>query len=189
MLVSAYLVPAALAWSLVGLALNVLPLSTVSLIIIILYALLYGLPEASGNLARVPGIGWQVPARWVRARKSWQKIMIWGSILGPGFVTVNPYAGFWLLPPIVASAGSTRNGVMLAVAVGTVHGVARALALLHDLKGSETPEETETEPGFENVLLNYKSALAKASYWRLLDGCLMLIVGSLVTVVIAYRLG
>src|SRR5256885_2225457 len=74
------------------------------------YAACYGVLEAAGRLTlAAPGSRWQVPQTMVAGVPGWRRIAVWGSILGPGFLTRNPYAGFGLLPIVVAAAGGVRG--------------------------------------------------------------------------------
>ena len=171
-----YAIPAAIAWAAVGAVLNALPLSTAALVLIVAYSIAFGLPEALGRTQATPlGIRWQVPAAWIRLRSFWQRAAVWGSILGPGFITINPYAGFWLLVLAVASAGDLMLGVVLAAAVGVIHGTARALALLRDVAHSDTAD--------------YSQAVLRSTYWRVHDGNLSLMISGVALVSCIYRFG
>jgi len=136
-LVMGYFVPAAAAWSLLGLLLNLAPLKIFAVVSITVYSALYGVVEAVGsNWLRTPSTTWQVPSSWLRARGSWHRVLVWGSMLGPGFATVNPYAGFWLLLLIIASIGNVALGVTSAIAIGGSHAIGRAAALARDVRQS-----------------------------------------------------
>lgn len=170
------MVPAALAWAILGLVLNLLPISAAALVLAAVYSIFYGIVESNGKIwPRPPGRTWQVPSRWVRGRPAGQRILIWGSALGPGFATRNLYAGFGLLPIAVAAVGSIRAGLALAVAIGTAHGAARALALARDVRDSDQAD--------------YLQAELKSRFWRIFDGYALLVIGGLAVMACGYRFG
>jgi hypothetical protein len=171
-LLAAYAVPAAAAWSLLGLLANLAPVRPAALALTVGYGMYYGLIETSGRTGLPPpGRAWQVPARWVDNVPPWRRILIWGSLLGPGFATRNPYAGFGLLLLIVCSTGSLRLGVALAVTLGLLHSLARAATLLRDV---------HQPPGTD-----YLDLLARSMRWRALDGlALLTIAGAAATTII-----
>jgi len=159
-------VPAGLSWALLGAALGWLPGSDAALILIPAYALFYGLAEARGLVFPAPpGTTWQVPSAWVLNTPRWRRTMIWGSLLGPGFATRNPYAGFGFLVLAVAAAGGLRHAVLLAAAIGVAHGTGRAAALLRGLR--------EADGG------SYLRSMMRSMYWRAFDGYALLAVAGL----------
>jgi hypothetical protein len=175
-LVAAYVVPAVGVWVLVGWLLNLFPLSSAALIAVTLYAIIYGISESIDRAYPVPPtILWQVPSAGVRHVSAWRRILIWGSILGPGFVTINPYAGFALLVLTVASIGNVRDAVILAASIGAMHGLGRSLALLRDVQGWGPAD--------------YKEATRRQTYWRRTDGQLLLIISGLAIFVCIHRFG
>jgi hypothetical protein len=173
-LLAAYAMPAAAAWSLLGLLANVAPVRPAALALTVGYGTYYGLIETSGRTGLPPpGRSWQVPARWVDNVPRWRRILIWGSLLGPGFATRNPYAGFGLLLLIVCSAGSLRLGVALAVTLGLLHSLARAATLLRDV---------HQPPGTD-----YLDLLARSMRWRALDGLALLTIAGAATTTIIFH--
>jgi hypothetical protein len=129
-LLAAYVVPAITVWMTLGLLVNLLPLSSAALVLMAGYGVFYGVLEAGGRTRPAPpGSRWQVPSGWVRGVSRRRRFMVWGSLLGPGFATRNPYAGFWLLPLAVAAVGDIGYGVWLAAAIGAAHSTGRALAV------------------------------------------------------------
>lgn len=64
--------------------------------------------------------------------------MIWGTTLGPGLLTRNPYAGIWLLPLLVALNHNMLTAVTIGIAIGVAHGGARALGVLNNIKHMNT---------------------------------------------------
>lgn len=167
-LVAAYSLPAALVWAAVGFLLNVIPLNRAALLIIVVYCLFYGFPEALGMIGPRPvGSSWQVPQHLVADVSRRRRILTWGAILGPGFATRNPYAGFGLLPLVLAALGHVGLGVATAAAVGIAHGTGRALAVIRDSRSIDAAE--------------YLNVVLKSMYWRKVDGLVLLVVGSIAT--------
>lgn len=159
----AYALPAAAVWTVLGLLVNLLPLSRAALLLIVAYGAFYGLAEATGRSGIAPpGSRWQVPQTMVAGVSRRRRVLTWGSILGPGFATRNPYAGFALLPLAVAAVGSIPAGIGLAAAVGVVHGTGRGLAVLRDARDAATAD--------------YLRMVGKSMYWRTFDGFALLAV-------------
>ena len=166
--VTAYGVPAVAVWAALGAILGVLPLARLALVLTAAYAACYGLVEVTDRLGgrirlRPPGTRWQVPQEMVTGVSRRRRILVWGSVLGPGFMTRNPYAGFGLLPIAVAAAGSVRSAAALAAAAGLAHGTARALALLRDARPGRA-----AAPDPMRLLLT-------SMRWRLVDGVVLLV--------------
>lgn len=171
----AYAFPAVIIWTALGLILNSVSLSSAALVAIVVYALFYGVHESHGRAVPAPpGSTWQVPSSWVRGVSKSRRIAVWGSMLGPGFATRNPYAGFGLLPLAVAAAGSIRYGVWLAAAIGLAHAVGRSLALVRDVHGPSINEDP-----FRAIL--------KAMRWRMVDGYALLLIGGIAIAACAAR--
>jgi hypothetical protein len=163
---AAYVLPAAITWLLIGAILNAAPIAQGAAIALILYGLFYGFAEvADVSGLWVPGMRWQVPGAFVTKRSSWRIRLIWGGLLGPGFATRNPYAGFTALLLGVATLGSVKIGAAVAVAVGVAHAGARALALLRDTKEIEH--------------LDYLQSVLRSLYWRRFDGLMLLLLAGL----------
>jgi len=172
--VIAYALPAAAAWIVLGLLLNALPLSRAALVLIVAYGACYGLVEATGRARPAPpGSRWQVPQTMVAGVPSRRRVLVWGSVLGPGFATRNPYAGFALLPLAVAGAGQIPAGIALAAAVGVAHGTGRALALLRDARDAATADHLRM--------------VLKSLYWRTFDGFALLVVSGTAVIVCLRR--
>lgn len=165
-LLLAYCAPAAILWALLGALLSLATFPDVALALIAVYGAYYGLVEALGGRSlRAPGRRWQVPSHWVRGVSPWRRVAVWGAVLGPGFLTRNPYAGFGLLPIVVAAAGSLRLGVTLAAVLGFLHGLGRALALLRDVHNVST--------------FDYMESVKRSMYWRTADGAALLVAAGL----------
>jgi hypothetical protein len=145
--VAAYALPAALTWMLLGLGVAAVAqsqaaasravLGGAALVAALAYSGYYGVSEAVGRPGvRPPGRSWQVPQTMVIGASPRRRIVVWGAVLGPGFLTRNPYAGFGLLPLILIAAASFgwSAGLVVGAGVGIAHGTARALALLRDVR-------------------------------------------------------
>ena len=173
-MVLAYALPAAVAWAVLGLLLNVLPLSLAALSLIVVYGACYGLTESAGRARPAPpGSRWQVPQTMVAGVSRRRRVLVWGAILGPGFATRNPYAGFGLLPLAVAAVGSIPAGIALAAVIGVAHGTGRALALLRDAR--------------EAMAGDHLRMILKSLYWRTFDGFALLVVSGAAAVACLYR--
>lgn len=129
------------------------------------YAVCYGLTEVAGRRwPRAPGTSWQVSQTMVVNAPPWRRILVWGSVLGPGFATRNPYAGFWLLPLLLASAHGVWAGTVFGAAIGLAHGAGRALALLRDAGPAAGRDPM---------------AIVLASMrWRIADGVVLLLIAA-----------
>jgi hypothetical protein len=163
------------SWLALGLCLAALPLAGVALVAAVVYGCYYGVTELAGRRGlAVPGRRWQVPQSMMINASPRRRIMVWGAILGPGFLTQNPYAGFGLLPVAVAAMRAAGTGACLALAaaIGLAHGTARAAALVRDVERTATTSTT----GQLDVLL-------KTIYWRRFDGAALLAVAAAATVV------
>jgi hypothetical protein len=159
---------------LVGLVANVAPVSHIALALIVAYCVYYGLVETAGRPGLPPpGRSWQVPSQWVDNVPKWRRVLVWGSLLGPGFATRNPYAGFGLLPLVLASVGNLRLGVLLAALLGLMHAAGRAVALLRD-----------THSG---AAADYLHVVMRSLRWRTLDGlALLTVAGAALMIIVAH---
>jgi hypothetical protein len=193
LVVVAYALPALLAWTLLGAAVAalqaVLPLAGIALGVAIGYAGYYGLTEVTGLRGLPPpGRAWQVPQTMMIGASPRRRILVWGAILGPGFLTRNPYAGFGLLPLVVAVMPAAGGAVTLAAAaaIGVAHGSARATALLRDV-GDLRQARVVAAPGAAVAVATTAAAVAlaptamtqldlllKTVYWRRWDGVALL---------------
>ena len=168
--VAAYAIPAIVGWMVVGLLLNSCDLRRPALFLIVIYCLYYGLTEATGiHGLRPPGRNWQVPQTFVVGTSRRRRTLVWGAILGPGFFTRNPYAGFGLLPLGVAALDSVPAGVLAAAAIGFAHGTGRALGLLRDARDARDARGTDPSGYLKSVL--------RSMYWRKFDGVALLALG------------
>jgi hypothetical protein len=176
--VAAYAVPAAVAWSLIGLALAALPLAGFALVAAVLYGGYYGLTELSGRPGLPPpGRRWQVPQTMMIDAPPRRRVLVWGAILGPGFLTRNPYAGFAMLLLAVAAMPGLTAGLALGAAIGVAHGGARAVALLRDVRElHQAPAAAGGVPAAGPVV-THLDLLLKTVYWRRIDGAALLAFG------------
>jgi hypothetical protein len=158
-----------------GVLVNLLPLSTIALVVMAGYGVFYGVLEAGGRARPAPpGSRWQVPSEWVRGVSRRRRFVVWGSLLGPGFATRNPYAGFWVLPLAVAAVGNIGYGVVLAAAIGAAHSTGRALGLLRDVKDVDAN--------------SYLQSTLRSMYWRTADGFALLAVAGVAVITYTHRL-
>jgi hypothetical protein len=165
----AYAAPAAAVWTLLGAILSFLPLRGVALIPTIVYCSYYGLAETIGLRALpAPGRGWQVPQSFVRGAPRCRRLLTWGVLLGPGIATRNPYAGFGLLPLVLASLGNLKAGLAVGAAIGTAHGTARAVALVRDAHQIDAAE--------------YLQSVLRSMHWRIADGLVLAFVAGVAIV-------
>jgi hypothetical protein len=163
--------PAVVVWAALGTGLGALGLARPALLLTAAYAACYGLVEVTDRLGGrlrlpAPGTRWQVPQAMVVGVPARRRILVWGSILGPGFLTRNPYAGFGLLPLAVATAGGARPAALLAAAIGLAHAAGRALSLLRDT----SPRPAAAPDPMALVLTSLR--------WRTCDGFALLVIAA-----------
>lgn len=177
--IAAYVFPSALVWGMIGIVLR--PLGSVPWLVALLawaYALCFGILEALGLPLRVPGLAWQVPSGWVSGRPAMLQALIWGTTLGPGLLTKNPYAGMWLLPFLLA----LNHGWMIAMAVGTAVGVAhgggRVLGVLSNRRHMDV-----------DVNYAHLRILAAELHWLYIDGLALLLAAGALAAYILSLLG
>lgn len=135
------------------------------------YTVVYGISETFGLRFKSPESTWQVPSGWVRGTTT-KKTLIWGSLLGPGLITRNPYAGIWLLPFLIA----LNHNILLAVVIGIVHGMARAIGVLKNRKYLDNP--------YSHLII-----LGSLFRWRSIDGMVLLLVAGVMIVQVVWILG
>lgn len=168
--ISAYLLPAVVIWATFGLIVNALPIRSGALAIVAAYCFLYGSAEFIGKTLRSPGRRWQVPQNLVIDTSWRRRLLVWGAILGPGFMTRNPYAGFGASVLVVATAGGITRGVIMAGATGAAHSTARALAMLRDAK---------------RPTAGYLESAIRAAQWKRRDGLALLTLAAMAAVILA----
>lgn len=176
----AYALPAAATWAVAGLALSALrlaitALASAALIAAAVYGSGYGAAEVRGAAwPPAPGRRWQVPQDLLIGASRKRRVLVWGVILGPGFLTRNPYASFGVLPVLVAATGSFPAGIWIAALIGAAHAAGRAVALLRD--SASQPDQPFT-------------LLLRSLRWRVLDGLALLAVAGAAVVTVGFRLG
>jgi hypothetical protein len=159
---------------LLGLLLGALPVSQVAVVAAAVYGCTYGIAEVCGLHLPAPGRRWQVPQDMLIGASGRRRLAVWGAILGPGFLTRNPYPAFGMLVLLAASIGRLPAAIGVAAAIGAAHACGRGIALLRDSKA------THDEP-FALVL--------RALRWRALDAIALLALAGAAIVTAAYRLG
>lgn len=180
-MLAAYAVPAVAAWAVIGLVLTALPVTWVALAAVVAYGGYYGAMEVSGRRGLPPpGRRWQVPQSMMIDASPRRRVLVWGAILGPGFATRNPYAGFGVLPLVVAGTAGTWPAVALGATIGLAHGTARAAALLRDVRDLRAAQPMAAGPAaaVADVAVAHLDLLLKTVYWRRLDGIVLLAVAA-----------
>jgi hypothetical protein len=125
------------------------------------YALLFGTFEILRVPVGPPSARWQVPSGWIRGRRPFVRAAIWGSTLGPGIVTRNPYAGMWLVLPLLALLPNPETGAVAGALVGLAHGLGRALGIVANVR---------TLDSCSHIMM-----MGATIRWRLIDGFLSLL--------------
>ena len=141
------------------------------------YALWFGLRETLGLQRRLLGLLWQVPSSWIKGRPAVLQTLIWGTTLGPGLVTKNPYAGMWLLPLLVVLNHNLLMTVAVGAAVGAVHGGARAIGVLRNRRCIAMDVEA-----------HYR-ILNSQTQWQYLDGLALLLAAGALSAYTLFLLG
>ncbi len=160
--------PAVIAWLIVGLVLGALPVAGIALAAAVAYGCYYGAVEVSDRRGLPPpGRRWQVPQTMLIDASPRRRVLVWGAILGPGFLTRNQYAGFGALLLVVAAMRGPLAGLAAGAAIGAAHGTARAAALLRDVRDLRS---LPAGPGPSTHL----DLLLSTVRWRRWDGAALL---------------
>lgn len=165
---TAYMLPGLVVWAAIGWLLGPLGGGVGIAAVALAYALFYGLAETAWLPVRPPSLQWGVPAAWVRTRGQSAKAVIWGSALGPGILTRNPYAGMGLLPLVLVMTGSARVGLLAGALAGAAHGAAQAAGVMYNVQRCPNPH----------------AVMAAIARWRLADGVALLAVAGVLLVLI-----
>jgi hypothetical protein len=176
--ITAYIIPAAVVWGAIGLVfgiLNSFPLLVPLLAIV--YALWFGMAESLGFSMFIPGSTWQVPASWIDGCPEAAQTITWGTILGPGLITRNPYAGIWLLPFMVGLGRGLLASLVVGIAIGVAHGGARALGVLSNRKY------------MKDTTLGHLRILGAELRWSYVDGIALLLAAGALAVYTLSLLG
>jgi hypothetical protein len=162
--IAAYVFPALVIWGLLAIVLR--PLGSIPLLIPLLawaYALRFGLLETLGLPFRPLGLWWQVPSSWIKGHPVMLQTLTWGTALGPGLVTKNPYAGMWLLPLLLALNHGLLAAIGIGIAVGAVHGGSRVFGVLSNRKCIDVDANA------------YLRILDTEARWQYMDGLALLL--------------
>jgi hypothetical protein len=173
----AYVLPAVAVWAALGFVVTTVRLAGFALAAAVAYAGYYGATEVSGRRGLPPpGRSWQVPQTMLIEAPVRRRVLVWGALLGPGFATRNPYAGFGLLPLAVASMPGTGAGLAAGAAIGLAHGTARAAALLRDVRDLAGAGGVGGGPGrpADETVTTHLEVLLRTVYWRRIDGAVLL---------------
>lgn len=160
---TAYVLPAAILWSCLGAASHfvaaVPTLASVMISLCLVYMISFGVIQTIGLPVRSPTLSGGVPTNWIQNRGWLGRTLVWGVMLGPGLVTVNPYASIWAVLMAVLIAGSGSFPVLTGAAVGVAHGAGRALGVMYRSANCSDPFPV----------------MASQIRWRLRDGIALLI--------------
>ncbi len=176
--IAAYAIPAAIVWGIFALAFRLLAGSPLLLPFLALaYALWFGLNELV-EFSRIRlSLAWQVPSHWVKGRSALVQTLIWGTSLGPGLITRNPYAGIWLLPFLIALDRDPAMTFIVGLAVGAVHGGARAIGVLRNRSCMRSDVDA------------YLKIMGAQQRWQYLDGLALLLAAGVLAAYVVFLLG
>ncbi|HZU69431.1 MAG TPA: hypothetical protein VFA09_19295 [Ktedonobacteraceae bacterium] len=162
--IAAYAVPAAIAWGIFALVFRLLAAIPLLLPLLALaYALWFGLNELLEFSPIRLSLAWQVPSSWVKHRPAPVQALIWGTSLGPGLITRNPYAGIWLLPFLIVLGRDPVMTLITGLLVGAVHGGARAIGVLRNRSCMRDDIDA------------YLKIMGQQQRWQYLDGLALLL--------------
>ncbi len=207
-MLAAYAVPAIVAWALLGLGLGalglVLPGSRgIALAAAAAYGGYYGAIELSGRRGLpAPGRPWQVPQTMLIDASPRRRVLVWGMLLGPGFATRNPFAGFGLVglahgaargaslvrdvreltavPPVAVAVPAVGvPGAAVAVSAVAVPGASVAVSAVA-VPGAAIPGGGGGPAGAcgEDALPTHLDMVLRTIYWRRFDGAALLAVAA-----------
>ncbi len=80
-------------------------------------------------------------------------------MLGPGVITVNPYASIWVIVIVLLVAGSGGFAIWIGAGIGLAHGAGRAIGIMHQSANCSDPFPV----------------MASQIRWKQLDGIALLI--------------
>lgn len=170
---AAFALPGALIWALIGLLAGLLPVTAPAVIAVAAYGSGYGISELSGwSRPAAPGSRWQVPQDLLIGASGRRRVITWGAILGPGFLTRNLYASFGMLVLLTATVPGPAS-VWIAALIGSGHAAGRAAALLRD----------SARPRADPFGL-----LLRVLHWRMADGLALLALAGAAIVMATFRL-
>jgi hypothetical protein len=161
--------------------LGVLPIAHAAVVAAAIYGCGYGVTEVFGLRWPAPGRSWQVPQGLLIGVGGSRRLLVWGTILGPGFLTRNPYAGFGMLVLLAASVGRLPAAIVVAAVIGAAHAGGRAVSLLRDSAAAQRKtaqhETTQHDTAqHETAPRDPFALLLRSLRWRALDGIGMLVI-------------
>jgi hypothetical protein len=169
--------------------LGALPVAHAAVVVAAIYGCGYGVAEIWGLRWPAPGRRWQVPQDLMIGAGGPRRLVVWGTILGPGFLTRNPYAGFGMLVLLAASIGSLPAAIVVAAAIGAAHACGRAFALLRDSAAARNqPAQYETTQ-HQTTQHEAFTLLLRSLRWRALDGMALLAIAGAAIVTAGRWLG
>ncbi|ETD34001.1 hypothetical protein [Williamsia sp. D3] len=121
-----------------GLVLGAVPM-TVTLAIWAALAMAYGLHELGLISMPTPMRRQQLPRHLRRTTAPWKVSLIFGAIIGPGFLIYIRSSAYYLLALGVAALGSPALGAALFVLVSLGRCMPSALAIVHTRRGGSMP--------------------------------------------------
>ena len=162
----AFTIPGAVFWGpLCALLAAVVP-SIAAAVLMLGYALIYGLAETYRFPLRPPGTGWQVPKEWIARGPYAVRALAWGLTLGPGVMTRNPLAGMWLFPALAILAAEPLAAGLAGAAAGALHGAGRAAGVLRQIRAFRRAPAGDPRAYYDSVLRTMR--------WQSMDGMLLL---------------
>jgi hypothetical protein len=156
--------------------LGVLPIAHAAIVAAAIYGCGYGVAEVCGLRWPAPGRSWQVPQDLLIGADGSRRLLVWGTILGPGFLTRNPYAGFGMLVLLAASVGRLPAAIVVAAAIGAAHAGGRAVSLLRDSAAAQHETAQHVTAQRETAQREPFALLLRMLRWRALDGIAMLVI-------------
>ena len=164
MYILAYALPSAVVWSILGIVVQIfVALPIIIICTTLVYALIYGIAEVCSLPLRTVSLTWQVPSGWIKGAGPIRKTWVWGSLLGPGLITRNPYAGIWLLLFMLAFSHHLLVALFFGAGIGAAHGIGRAIGVIKN--------HICFTSGESDLLI-----LGRVIRWRFFDGILLLFV-------------
>lgn len=105
--------------------------------------------QGSLGIVRLPKAGrkWQVPRAWLRDLPGPLTYFLFGLLLGPGVLTIAPYAALTGVLVAEFASGSVAAGAV----IGAAFGAGRVVALL---RGSVAASRTSSEYGLVQGIAN-----------------------------------
>lgn len=153
-----FTIPAALAWAIVAFMLSWIASPDVSKVAAVGLAVMYGATQLLMLGVPVPTLPFGTPSSWLRGRGPRAQIAIWGTTLGPGFATRNPYASMWVAVSALCMIEPASHASLVGAVAGGSHGLARSAGIALNIRRQATPFEV----------------MAARIHWRFVDGAALL---------------